>query len=762
MKKYIIGILLLVLVLSFQGVFADGTCGTNVKYTINDSRIIFSRVNTGSAAEWSENCGSVFKNDPKITIVKVNSVIRVANGSELFKDFVYVKEMLLPKLDVSAAADLSGMFYGCKALTSLNVSGWDTSSVKDMSNMFYGCESLTSLNLNRWNTSAVTNMKSMFHGCGQLASLIISDWNTSKVTDMYGMFQGCESLKDPDVSKWKTSQVTEMSYMFKNCSSLAALNVSGWDTGKVTNMSEMFNGCGSLASLDVSNWNTAKVTNMSKMFYGCFVLTSLDADKCNTASVTNMTSMFYNCQKLKKVEAGGWNTAKVKNMANMFAGCSALASLDVSKWNTAGVTSFSKMFYNCGSLKKIDVKNWNTAKATDMSYMFSGCKSAADLDVSKWKTSGVVKMSYMFDGCSSLASLEMSGWNVSNVTNMTGMFRKCSSLTKLDVSGWNTSKVKDAENIFSNCSVLNTLNLGKNTLKTNIFTTLPNYNGSWYYIAPGEAAGSPLPTGSVKKSGALFTAYDYNTMAGFWSTEKNNTISFVNRCYELILGRKADASGIQYWTNRLISGDITAAELMEGFVYSKEFLGKKYSNEKVAEILYRTMLDRDAEASGKAYWAGLLNDGVSYRYIINGFASSKEFKTLCSANKITVGTITLTENRDKNLKVTQFISRNYKLTLVRGGDAEGLNYWTGKILTKSMTPQQVAYEFVFSKECVKRNLNNQDFVKMLYNLFMDRNADQSGLNYWVDKLSRDMSKQQVANSFGNSPEFKKIVASYGL
>ena len=34
---------------------------------------------------------------------------------------------------------MSYMFYGCKDLESLDLSGWDTFKVKDMSDMFYEC-----------------------------------------------------------------------------------------------------------------------------------------------------------------------------------------------------------------------------------------------------------------------------------------------------------------------------------------------------------------------------------------------------------------------------------------------------------------------------------------------------------------------------------------------------------------------------------------------------------------------------------------------
>ena len=265
----------------------------------------------------------------------------------------------------------------------------------------------------------------------------------------------------------------------------------------------------------------------------------------------------------------------------------------------------------------------------------------------------------------------------------------------------------------------------------------------------GEVTITATATDGSRKSASVTLSYDA-------------VIGFVNRSFELIMGRTADRNGLNYYTDQLRSGQLTGAQMIANFVASPEFQKKKYSNEKVVEILYATMLGRNADANGRAYWAQYLNDGMSQKYIIRGFAGSAEFKKICSSYGITAGTLTLTENRDKNVKVTQFVSRNYSLALKRPGDANGLNYWTGMILTKKLTPQQVADSFVFSKECVNRKLNDTDFVKMLYNLYMGRNVDQAGLNYWLQQIKKGMTRQTVAKSFGGSKEFKTIVASYGL
>ena len=201
---------------------------------------------------------------------------------------------------------------------------------------------------------------------------------------------------------------------------------------------------------------------------------------------------------------------------------------------------------------------------------------------------------------------------------------------------------------------------------------------------------------------------------------------------------------------------------MSGFVGSPEFQLQKNSNERVVTVLYQAMLGREPDASGLAYWLSFLNSGCSNDYLVDGFSNSPEFKGICASYGITAGRINLTQPRDQKPQVTAFVNRNYLYALSRKGEAEGLNNWCDHLLQGRMTPQQVAYGFVFSAECTGKNLDNQAFLTMLYHLYMDREPDEIGLNNWMNELNRGMTREQVVNGFAESPEFRMIVASYGL
>ena len=69
---------------------------------------------------------------------------------------------------------------------------------------------------------------------------------------------------------------------------------------------------------------------------------------------------------------------------------------------------------------------------------------------------------------------------------------------------------------------------------------------------------------------------------------------------------------------------------------------------------------------------------------------------------------------------------------------------------------------MFSREFEKKELSDEDFIKTMYNVFMDREADEIGMQEWQQVLSDGKSREHVFNGFADSKEFKKICESYGI
>ena len=119
------------------------------------------------------------------------------------------------------------------------------------------------------------------------------------------------------------------------------------------------------------------------------------------------------------------------------------------------------------------------------------------------------------------------------------------------------------------------------------------------------------------------------------------------------------------------------------------------------------------------------------------------------------------EHRDRNLRLTAFIDRQYKEILGRSGDAGGVNFWANHILSGASV-EDVSKEFVFSPEFTNKNYSQIDFLKILYRAFMGREAEADGLSYWQGRMNEGMNRQEVVSSFAYSKEFKDIVGSFGI
>ena len=275
--------------------------------TTNSTSTDYYRLNTSSRGKLTSDITIKFKDDSPATI----KPYYIAKGSAPWYNnewsdkshVVNTDESKLGQATVTCdgkITNMSGMFYYCDKLTSLDFSNFDTSIVTSMGLAFIFCKKITSLDISNFDTSKVTDMNSMFCYCLSIISLDLSNFDTSKVTNMHDMFEHCDNLTTLDLSNFNTSNVTNMEMMFSDCENLASLNISNFDTSNVVDMIGMFQCCKNLTTLDLSSFDTSKVTDMSYMFNDCYKLTTIKGI-FDMKSCTNWTYMF-NCPKLKNVK----------------------------------------------------------------------------------------------------------------------------------------------------------------------------------------------------------------------------------------------------------------------------------------------------------------------------------------------------------------------------------------------------------------------------------------------------------------------------
>ena len=122
-------------------------------------------------------------------------------------------------------------------------------------------------------------------------------------------------------------------------------------------------------------------------------------------------------------------------------------------------------------------------------------------------------------------------------------------------------------------------------------------------------------------------------IAGLVAGEGAEDAQPVARLYLAGLGRLPDRSGLQYWTRRHAAG-VPLAELAQQFIVSTEF-NRRYGspgNTAYIDVLYRNVLGRAADASGLDYWNRRLTAGtVSRAGLVVQFSESSENRTKTAA-----------------------------------------------------------------------------------------------------------------------------------
>ena len=243
----------------------------------------------------------------------------------------------------------------------------------------------------------------------------------------------------------------------------------------------------------------------------------------------------------------------------------------------------------------------------------------------------------------------------------------------------------------------------------------------------------------------------------------NGVEDFVTRCYQIALGRDPDSEGLKDWTNKLQTGEACGVSVAYGFVYSPEFQNAGFDNSTYVEKMYNMLLGRPSDEGGKKDWVSKLNSGTSKEEIFYGFANSQEFYNLCKEYGMYAGFYIYGSGMERNAAINGYVDRLYTICLDRHGDIGGQSDWVMHLAEGAKDGATVAYGFIFSPEYMNKKTSNEEYVEMLYSTFLGRTPDEGGYKDWVEKLDTgEYSREGVFNGFCNSQEFTNICGKYGI
>lgn len=653
-----------------------------------------------------------FAEAPKLTAISIPAGV-TSIGPEAFRDCKVLDSVGLSSGLTEIA---NGMFSGCVSLSSIT---WSNTITKIGDNAFTNCVSLKSLSL----PSGVTTIGSnAFLNCAGLTTLTLP---SSLTTIGDGAFENCSRITN--TIEFPASLTTIGAGAFAKCTGTTEILLPN----TVTSLGERaFEGCTSVAKLTLSTGLT-EIPNFA--FRNCSSIASITIP----SGVTKIgREAFYNCSKATHVDIpDSVTTILARAFAGIASGATVYCYAKPTLMDTDCIAKNAVIYGHANSSSNTyATKNGNKFIPIEMVEFVKRCykellgreaDQAGLIDKVNQLAAGTGAASIV---SSILKSQEFKNRNLNNDAIVEAMYKAMLNRAA-DPSG-KAAKVKLLED-----------------------------GVSYYdYLVNNLASSGEFQTKICKPAGM-----NPGSITMTENRDKNLRVTqFVSRCYKEILNRKADVNGLNNWTGQLLNKTIGGGQVVAGFVSSPEFINRKLSTEDSVEMLYKVMLDRASDAQGKTNWVTRVKDGVSLKGVVNGFANSNEFKRLCRTYGIEAGSVSPLENRDKNIPVTQFVARCYRYALGRTGDINGLNNWTGKLISKSVSPASAVRGFVFSDECKELELTNAEFVTMLYNLCFGRAPDTTGYNNWMSRIAKGMTREQVVKGFTSSAEFTKMVKSYGL
>ncbi|MCR5617552.1 MAG: DUF4214 domain-containing protein, partial [Clostridiales bacterium] len=306
----------------------------------------------------------------------------------------------------------------------------------------------------------------------------------------------------------------------------------------------------------------------------------------------------------------------------------------------------------------------------------------------------------------------------------------------------------------------------------------------------GEPATKPAdPTktgysfGGWYKDSACTKAYDFNsavtdyiTLYAKWTakpttppddpittpSDEGGFEAFVERLYVVALNRASEPDGKAFWCEHVGNGDLTGAACANEFLLSKEFNDRNLSDEDFLKVLYKTFFNRNAEddPDGFNFWMNSLKT-QGRDVVVDCFINSTEWCNVCASYGVKSGA-TRAKATVASKNATAFATRLYTECLGRDPEADGLKFWSMGLTNLELSGSQAAREFFFSKEIEDMNLTNEQLITKMYKTFMGRDPDTDGMNFWLDSISKGMTKEQVFDEFVKSKEFTDICKSYAI
>ena len=701
----------------------------------------------------------------KVKSINISGVTSIYSSSTkgTFQDMINLEEVMITTDSDYLYCD-EYTFSGCTKLKTINMNQGKVKLSKIEAGVFYNCESLSSDIEIIGNNGYINEFA--FANCKNMTKIVIPD-NVTKIG--VSAFKGCSNLKEVSLPE---SVCTIDESAFRDCASLEKLVIPNT---KYTINSHAFEGCTSLKEVRLSEKST---TINGYVFKDCVSLEKILIPNTYT-SVADYA--FQNCTNLKEVTIGNG----VKTIGDYaFYNCKAIEIVSFpTGLNTIGTYAFGEdnkiteinlsnslsltkigdnAFYNCSSINKIKLP-----QGANMSIGSSAFRYATSLKSITFPSNITSIGMYAFSNRNNLTSITFEGTDT--IMSDYALGSGIEANFNVPIGSEETYKDRlleagiirsDGNSIINNHQHMFDQEIANEAfLKTNATCT----QAAVYYKSCG--CGEYDSTQTFVYGTALPHDWDEGKMI-LESTEDMEGVMFFycqrTGCHETKTEKIDKKEHVHNFSIQKVDKQYlkSAANCVSAAVYFKSCKCGQASSSDVFTSGSKTNThtwDKGTvtkKATTKA-------EGVkTYKCTVAGCTASKT--EAIPKLKETDTKPTEPNKPSEPGKVELFVRRIYTDCLGRNPEEDGVKYWSAELINGNKDGASVGAGFVFSEEYMRKGSSKQDYVKMLYKVFMGREADEGGLKYWLDSMNNGMTREEVFKGFVDSKEYTQICSDYGI
>lgn len=206
---------------------------------------------------------------------------------------------------------------------------------------------------------------------------------------------------------------------------------------------------------------------------------------------------------------------------------------------------------------------------------------------------------------------------------------------------------------------------------------------------------------------------------------------------------------------------------------------KKQLNSRSIVVDVDRELDIDFEEGYSIYPEGLdIEISESGDLMINKIVPGKEYSKILvsfiSTNGDDINLVATDVKTEPDTLLEEFLTNIYKFAFERYPDEGGYDYWLNKLLEKKdITGKFVLYNLMFAeREFSDRNLSDEELIKVLYQIVVNRESDEEGLRFWIGEYNNTYlpeangdsyeAQKKIVTRMLYEPEFRNLCERMGI